>query len=48
MTNEHPQYCLEEQPPHILFAPYLCSLVKEIIIGKESNPLLKAQKIYHI
>lgn len=46
VTNEHPQCCLEEQAPHILFTPYLCSLVKEII-GEESNPLLKAQKIYH-
>lgn len=36
---------LEEKPPHILFTPYLKSLAKEII-QDETNPLIKARKIY--
>ena len=45
VTNNHPQCCLEEKEPHIVFSPYLRSLVNEVI-GKETNPLLKAKKIY--
>lgn len=36
---------LNEYPPHILFTPYLKTLAYEII-GNETNPLLKAKKIY--
>ncbi|MBT1247028.1 MULTISPECIES: transglutaminase-like domain-containing protein [unclassified Thermosipho (in: thermotogales)] len=38
------QYTLEK-PPHILFTPYLKSLAYQIV-GKESNPYLKAKLIY--
>lgn len=36
---------LDECPPHIIFTPYLKQLTKDII-GNETNPLLKAKKIY--
>ncbi len=36
---------LGELPPHIVFTPYIKSLVEEIINGEE-NPLQKARKIY--
>lgn len=45
VTEEHPDCCLEEKAPHIVFSPYLKSLVNDII-GKEKNPLIKAKKIY--
>ncbi|MEG0365883.1 MAG: transglutaminase-like domain-containing protein [Coprobacillus sp.] len=45
VTLEHPNCCLEEKAPHILFTPYLKSLVSDII-KDETNPLLKAKKIY--
>ena len=40
-----PGFYTEEQPPHIVFTPYLKALAQEIIAG-ETNPLLKARKIY--
>ncbi|HOJ89321.1 MAG TPA: transglutaminase-like domain-containing protein, partial [Pseudothermotoga sp.] len=36
---------LNEEPPHIVFSPYLRNLVKEIV-QNESNDYLKAMKIY--
>ncbi|MEG0275622.1 MAG: transglutaminase domain-containing protein [Coprobacillus sp.] len=45
VSDEHPDCCLEEKLPHIIFTPYLQSLVKDVI-GDETNPLLKAKKIY--
>lgn len=36
---------LDECPPHIIFTPYLKQLTKDIT-GNETNPLLKAKKIY--
>ncbi|HAE62742.1 MULTISPECIES: transglutaminase domain-containing protein [Thermoanaerobacter] len=36
---------LSEEPPHIIFTPYLKKLAKEIV-GDEKNPYLKAKKIY--
>ncbi|MCD7892083.1 MAG: transglutaminase-like domain-containing protein [Erysipelotrichaceae bacterium] len=36
---------LEEMEPHIVFTSYLKELVNDII-GKETNPLIKARKIY--
>lgn len=45
VTNEHPDACLEQSIPHIVFTDYLKELVQEILQG-ETNPLLKAQKIY--
>ena len=45
VTSQHPDTCLEQQLPHIRFTEYLKSLTKEIL-GNETNPLLKAKKIY--
>lgn len=45
VSQEQPDFCLEEQLPHIAFTPYLRALTAEII-GEETNPLLKARKIY--
>ena len=45
VTNEHPDTCLEEYAPHVVFTDYLKDVVKEII-GEETNPLLKAKLIY--
>ncbi|MFB3895960.1 MAG: transglutaminase family protein [bacterium] len=36
---------LEEQPPHVMFIPEFDQISKEII-GNETNPYLKAKKIY--
>jgi len=46
VTDEHPDCCLDEKYPHVVFSPYLKSLVSEVV-GDETNPLLKAQKIYN-
>ena len=43
--NSSPQFYLREEIPHILFSPYLRSISKEVV-GDETNPLLKARKIY--
>lgn len=45
VTPHQPDFFLEEQAPHIMFTPYLMALSKDIV-GVESNPLLKARKIY--
>lgn len=45
VVDEHPQCCLEEKAPHIVFTPYLKSLVNDIM-KDETNPLLRAKKIY--
>lgn len=45
VTSEHPDICLEQQAPHVLFTDYLKSLAHEIV-QDETNPLLKAKKIY--
>ncbi len=45
VTESQPTFYTEELPPHIRFTPYLRSLAAEII-GQETNPLLKARKIY--
>lgn len=37
--------CLNEQAPHIVFSPHIKRLAGEIV-GDETNPLLKARKIY--
>lgn len=42
---EQPDFCLEEQLPHISFTPYMRALTAEVI-GSETNPLLKARRIY--
>lgn len=42
---EQPVFDTEEQPPHVVFTPYLRALAKEIV-GDETNALLKARKIY--
>lgn len=46
VTDEHPDTCLEEYAPHVVFTDYLKDLVKEII-KDETNPLLKAKLIYN-
>lgn len=46
VTSDHPDCCLEQQVPHIVFSDYLKAFTKEII-GNETNPLLKAKKIYN-
>lgn len=45
VTAEHPDECLEEQAPHILFTPFLEELLAEIK-GQETNVLLIARRIY--
>lgn len=45
VVPEQPDFCLEEQLPHIAFTPYLRALTGEIV-GEEKNPLNKARKIY--
>lgn len=42
---EQPHFDTEEQPPHVVFTPYLRALAQEIV-GDETNPLLKARRIY--
>ena len=44
-SEEQPDFCTNEQAPHIRFTPYLQELLKEII-GDETNPIIKARKIY--
>lgn len=45
VSEIQPTFCLEELEPHIMFTPYIKELALEII-GNETNPLLKARKIY--
>lgn len=44
-SAEQPDFCTNEQAPHIRFTPYLQELLKELI-GDETNPVIKARKIY--
>lgn len=45
VTDDIVEGYLDEIPPHIVFTSYLKNLVKDII-GDETNPLLKAKRIY--
>ncbi|MDF2676525.1 MAG: transglutaminase protein [Bacillota bacterium] len=45
VSEIQPTFCLEELEPHIMFTPYIKELAYEII-GDETNPLIKARKIY--
>lgn len=45
VSNIQPTFYTEEWLPHIRFTPILKELAKEII-GQETNPLIKARKIY--
>ena len=40
-----PDFCTGEEAPHVVFTPYIRALTKEIV-GDETNPLLKARRIY--
>lgn len=42
---QQPCFDTEEQPPHVVFTPYLRALAGEIVLG-ETNPLLRARRIY--
>lgn len=42
---EQPDFETQELAPHIVFTPYIKALAEEII-GDETNPLIKARKIY--
>ncbi len=44
-SKDQPGFDTGELEPHIMFTPYIKELTKEIT-GDESNPLLKARKIY--
>lgn len=45
VAKEQPGFDTEEFEPHIMFTPYIKELAEEII-GEETNPLIKARKIY--
>ena len=45
VSVEQPDFYTSEQAPHIMFTPYLKSLTAEVV-GDETNPLIKARKIY--
>lgn len=45
VLDQQPTFYTEEYAPHIVFTPYLRMLCAEIV-GNETNPLLKARKIY--
>ena len=45
ISSVQPNFCTEEWLPHVRFTPFLVELTKEIV-GNETNPLLKARKIY--
>lgn len=45
VSSEQPDFYTSELAPHIMFTPYIKELLKEII-GSETNPLIKARKIY--
>lgn len=44
-TGERPDFCLEEQAPHIMFTPYLRELRDELA-GDETNPIILARRFY--
>ncbi len=45
ISEEQPNFYTEERLPHIRFTPFLVQLADKIV-GNETNPLLKARKIY--
>ena len=45
VSKEQPCFDTGELEPHIMFTPYIKELAEEIV-GDETNPLLKARKIY--
>ncbi|MDF2881451.1 MAG: transglutaminase [Clostridiaceae bacterium] len=45
VRSVQPDFDIEELAPHIMFTPYIRELLREII-GDETNPLIKARKIY--
>ena len=47
-NNDDPlvEYYLREKSPHVVFLPELVALAKKIV-GNETNPYLKAKKIYY-
>lgn len=44
-TGERPDFCLEEQAPHIMFTPYLRELRDELA-GDETNSIVLARRFY--
>ena len=42
---KQPDFCLEEQAPHIMFTPFLRELRDELV-GDETNPIIMARKFY--
>lgn len=45
VSPDQPTFDTQEQAPHVVFTPYLRALAREIV-GNETNPLLKARRIY--
>lgn len=45
VSKQQPSFYTEEWLPHIRFTPFLIELTKEIV-KKETNPIIKARKIY--
>jgi len=45
LSMDFPKKYLEERPPHIMFTPKVRQLVAQIV-GKETNPLAKARKLW--
>ena len=45
VSRQQPAFDTEEVPPHIVFTPFVKMMAKEIV-GDETNPLIKARKIY--
>lgn len=43
--KEQPDFFTSEQPPHIVFTPYIKALV-ETLAGDTDNPVIKAQRFY--
>ena len=46
LPSDFPQEYLAERPPHILFTDEVQKLAHKIV-GSETNPLIKARKIFH-
>lgn len=45
VSSEQPDFYTSDLAPHIMLTPYIKELLKEII-GSETNPLIKARRIY--
>ena len=45
VSASQPRFYTEELPPHIVFKPYIRMLASQIV-GQETNPLIKARKIF--